>query len=185
MTLSERPRVAAAPPLDGAAPATHAPAAHARAASRPAGSALLVGSSGGHLAQLVALRDLWPVERRTWVTFDTPDAVSLLGDERVYWAYHPTTRSLRKLVRNTLLAWRVVRRTRPSLVISSGAAVALPFFVLARLHRIPTVYVEVYDRLDTATLTGRLCHPFTTLFLVQWEEQLALYPDAVVVGPLL
>jgi UDP-N-acetylglucosamine:LPS N-acetylglucosamine transferase len=155
------------------------------APARPAGSALLVGSSGGHLAQLLALRALWPAERRVWVTFDTPDAVSLLRDEQVFWAHHPTTRSLRKLIRNTLLAWRVLRRSRPSVVISSGAAVALPFFVLARLRGIPTVYVEVYDRMDTATLTGRLCHPFTSLFLVQWEEQRALYRDAVVVGPLL
>jgi UDP-N-acetylglucosamine:LPS N-acetylglucosamine transferase len=180
VTVSEAGR-----PVAPTALAAAIEAAPALAPSRPAGAALLVGSSGGHLAQLLALRELWPAERRTWVTFDTPDAVSLLRDEQVFWAHHPTTRSLRKLVRNTLLARRVLRRTRPAVVISSGAAVALPFFVLARLRRIPTVYVEVYDRLDTATLTGRLCRPFTTLFLVQWEEQRALYRDAVVVGPLL
>jgi UDP-N-acetylglucosamine:LPS N-acetylglucosamine transferase len=149
------------------------------------GHALLVGSSGGHLAQLRVVADLWPAERRTWVTFDTPDAVTLLVDEAVHWAHHPTTRSLPKLVRNTALAWRVLRRQRPDVVLSTGAAVAFPFFVLARLLRIPTVYIEVYDRIDTATLTGRLCRPFTSLFLVQWEEQRVLYPGAVVVGTLL
>jgi UDP-N-acetylglucosamine:LPS N-acetylglucosamine transferase len=180
MTLSETERHSASPLREESVPA--APVA---APSRPAGTALLVGSSGGHLAQLLALRELWPAERRAWVTFDTPDAVSLLRDERVFWAHHPTTRSLRKLIRNTLLAWRVLGRVRPAVVLSSGAAVAWPFFVLARLRRIPTAYIEVYDRLDTATLTGRLCRPFTSLFLVQWEEQRALYRDAVVVGPLL
>lgn len=177
MTLSEAERHTAAGPDVEPVPVARL--------SRPAGTALLVGSSGGHLAQLMVLCELWPAERRAWVTFDTPDAVSLLRDEQVFWAHHPTTRSLRKLIRNTLLAWRVLGRVRPTLVLSSGAAVALPFFVLARLRGIPTAYIEVYDRLDTATLTGRLCRPFTSLFLVQWEEQRALYRDAIVVGPLL
>jgi hypothetical protein len=149
------------------------------------GHALLVGSSGGHLAQLWAVARLWPVGRRSWVTFDTPDAVSLLAGEAVVWAHHPTTRSLTKLVRNTVLAWRVLRRSRPDVIVSTGAGVAVPFFVLGRLFGVPTVYIEVYDRIDTPTLTGRLCRPFTTLFLVQWEEQRRLYRDAVVVGPLL
>jgi Oligosaccharide biosynthesis protein Alg14 like len=147
--------------------------------------ALLVSSSGGHLAQLLAVAGLWALERRTWVTFDTPDAVSLLAGEQVVWAHHPTTRSVRKLLRNTLVAWRLLRRRRPDVIVSTGAAVAVPFFVLGRMFRIPTVYIEVYDRLDTATLTGRLCRPFSSLFLVQWEDQRRLYPSAVVVGPLL
>ena len=47
------------------------------------------------------------------------------------------------------------------------------------------MYVEVYDRIDTRTLTGRLCRPLTNLFCVQWEEQLQLYPGAVLIGELL
>ena len=49
--------------------------------------------------------------------------------------------------------------------------VAFPFFIVARILRIPTVYLEVYDRIDSPTLTGRLCRPFSSLFVVQWEEQ--------------
>ncbi len=147
--------------------------------------ALLVCSSGGHLAQLRVLADLWEPDHRVWVTFDTSDAVSLLDREEVVWAHHPTTRNIPNLVRNTVLALRLLHRRRPDLVVSTGAAVAFPFFVLARLRRIPTVYIEVYDRLDTPTLTGRLCRPLTSLFLVQWAEQLAFYPRAIVVGPLL
>lgn len=146
---------------------------------------LLVGSSGGHLAQLLALEPWWAAYRRMWVTFRTPDAMSLLSDEVVGWAYHPTTRNIPNLLRNSWLSARVLLRFRPRVVVSTGAGVALPFFVFARVLRIPTVYIEVYDRIDSPTLTGRLCRPFTSLFLVQWEEQRRFYPDAVVVGGLL
>lgn len=145
---------------------------------------LLVSSNGGHLAQLIALREWWSVRRRTWVTFDTPDAMSRLEGESVVAAHHPTTRNIRNLLRNTVLAWSVLRRVRPELVVSTGAAVALPFFVVARLHGIPTVYIEVYDRVDSRTLTGTLCRPFTTRFLVQSERQLDLYPDSTMLGRL-
>jgi UDP-N-acetylglucosamine:LPS N-acetylglucosamine transferase len=70
-------------------------------------------------------------------------------------------------------------------VVSTGAGVAFPFFVLARLLRIKTVYVEVYDRIESPTLTGRLCHPFSDLFLLQWEEQQRFYSKGRLIGRLL
>ncbi len=146
---------------------------------------LLVGSSGGHLAQMLALRPWWESRARTWVTFETQDAKSRLREEDVIWAYFPTTRNVRNFLRNLVLAIGVLRRTRPDLVVSTGAGVAVPFFLIARLMRIRTVYVEVYDRVDSRTLTGRLCRPLSSLFCVQWEEQAGLYKGSHVVGTLL
>ncbi len=151
----------------------------------PRAQLLLVGSAGGHLAQLIGLGPWWQEHDRTWVTFDKPDARSLLAQETVIWAHHPTTRNIGNLLRNLVLAVRETRRLRPDLVISTGAGVAVPFFVIAWLLRIPTVYVEVFDRVDSPTLTGRLCRPFTSRFCVQWPEQQALYRGSIVIGPLL
>jgi UDP-N-acetylglucosamine:LPS N-acetylglucosamine transferase len=150
--------------------------------SRPV---LLVSTQGGHLAQLLALREWWSSHDHLWVCPETPDVVDRLAGERVIRSYGPTTRSLWNLLRNAVLAIGVVRRERPSLVVSAGAGVAVPFFVMAWLLRIPTVFIEVYDRVDTPTLTGRLCGPFTTRRIVQWQSQLEFYPDARLVGPLL
>ncbi len=151
----------------------------------PRSRVLLVGSAGGHLAQLMRLEPWWQDHDRAWVTFDKPDARSLLAHETVVWAHHPTTRNLSNLTRNFVLAVREMRRIRPDLVVSTGAGVALPFFVLAWLRRVPTIYIEVFDRIDSPTLTGRLCRPFTTRFCVQWPEQQPLYKDSIVIGPLL
>lgn len=148
-------------------------------------SVLLVGSSGGHLAQLMALEP-WYARRRThWVTFRTPDAVSRLLGQSVTWAFFPTTRNVRNLVRNFGLAITDLRRERPELVVSTGAAVAFPYFLVARLLGIRTAYIEVYDRLDSPTLTGRLCRPLSSVFLVQWPEQRTFYPTAHLIGGLL
>jgi UDP-N-acetylglucosamine:LPS N-acetylglucosamine transferase len=171
------------------APAAAAPRAVAtprHAAAPPCRPVLFVCSGGGHLAQLQSLRPWWSTRQRAWVTCDNPHSRSLLEGEQVIWAHFPTTRNIVNLVRNTLLAIRLlVRRRRPAVIISTGAGVALPFFIIGRLVRVPTVYIEVYDRIDMPTLTGRLCRPFSSLFLVQWDDQGRIYPGAAVVGPLL
>jgi len=145
----------------------------------------LVGSSGGHLAHLLALEPMWGRYDRFWVTFETEDAVSLLAGERTYWCHHPTNRNLVNLCRNTLLAMRILARERPQLIVSSGAGAALPYFWLARLFGARTAFIEVLDRIDGPTLTGRLVRRFADRVLVQWPEQQAHYPGSILVGPLL
>jgi UDP-N-acetylglucosamine:LPS N-acetylglucosamine transferase len=151
--------------------------------SRP--KVLLVCSTGGHLTQMAALHDWWSRYERVWVTFHAPDAESMLAGERTVWAYSPTTRNIPNMIRNFRLAVSVLREERPKLVVSCGAGVAFPFFAAAQLFGAKTVYFEVYDRLDSPTLTGRLCRPLSDVFLVQWQEQLKYYPGSRLIGPLL
>jgi beta-1,4-N-acetylglucosaminyltransferase len=145
----------------------------------------VIASSGGHLTQLLVLQEFWTRYSRFWVTFDTLDATTALKTERAYWAHHPTNRNLWNLLRNTVLALKVLASERPTHVISTGAAVAIPFFWLGRLLGARTIYLEVFDRIDTPTLTGRIVAPVTDHFLVQWPEQLSLYKGAELVGPVL
>lgn len=146
---------------------------------------LLASSAGGHLAQLCRLEGWYSSRDVRWATFDLPDARSTLGDAEVIWAYRPTTRNVPNLLRNIRLAFREIRAHRPDVVISSGAAIAVPFFWVAKLFGVATIYVEVIDRFDTRTLTARLVSPVTDLFVVQDEEQLELFPGSHLIGRLL
>lgn len=146
---------------------------------------LFVCSLGGHLAQLYQLRPWWDRHERTWVTFGHPQAESLLQGERMITAFAPTTRNIPNALRNLRLAITTIRAERPDVVISDGAGVAFPFFVVARVLRVRTVYLEVYDRITRPTMTGRLCYPLASLFLLQWPEQAVSYPRGQVIGCLL
>jgi beta-1,4-N-acetylglucosaminyltransferase len=146
---------------------------------------LLVCSSGGHLAQLYQLRSWWERHDRTWVTFADAQATSLLRGERLVRAYSPTTRNVPNAIRNLRLALSTIRAERPDVVLSDGAGVAFPFFLVAKAVGVRTVYLEVYDRISRPTLTGKLCYPVTDLFLLQWPEQARSYPRGRVIGCLL
>lgn len=142
----------------------------------------LVGSSGGHLAHLYLLKPLWENKERFWVTFDKEDAKSILKEEHVFHCYYPTNRNLKNLIKNTFLALKVLRKEKPDVIISSGAAVAVPFFYLGKLFGAKTVYIEVFDRIDSPTLTGKLVYPVSDIFVVQWEEMKKVYPKAINLG---
>ncbi|MDR9854412.1 PssD/Cps14F family polysaccharide biosynthesis glycosyltransferase [Paenibacillus sp. VCA1] len=144
----------------------------------------LVGSSGGHLTHLLLLEEWWKEEERFWVTFQKEDSESALENEKVYWCFHPTNRNIYNLIRNTILAWKLLRKEKPDVLISSGAAVAVPFFYLGKLLGIKLVYLEVYDRITTPTLTGKLVYPIADAFLVQWEEQKKFYSKGHYMGGL-
>lgn len=142
----------------------------------------LVGSSGGHLTHLYMLKPFWKNTDRFWVTFDKEDARSLLQDERQYYCYYPTNRNIKALLINTFLALKVLLKERPDVIISSGAAVAVPFFYIGKLLGAKLVYVEVFDRIDKPTVTGKLVYPITDKFIVQWEEMKKVYPKAINLG---
>jgi len=139
---------------------------------------LLVCSTGGHLWQLNALRAAWEPFSRVWVTFDKSDARSLLRDEDVVFAYGPTNRSVKNLVRNLGVAWRVIARVRPTVVLTTGAGVAVPFAWIARLRGSRVVYVESFTRIDRPSLSCRLIAPAAHRIYAQWPELVRALPRA-------
>lgn len=141
-----------------------------------------VCSSGGHLTHLYLLKNFWKDKERFWVTFDKEDSKSLLSEERVYNCHFPTNRNIKNLIKNTLLAIRILRKERPDVIISSGAAIAVPFFYIGKIFSCKTVYIEVFDRVEDLTLTGKLVYPVSDTFIVQWEELREKYPKSINLG---
>jgi beta-1,4-N-acetylglucosaminyltransferase len=131
---------------------------------------LLVCSSGGHLQQLLALEGAWGKYSHVWVTFDKSDARSLLRDEPVVFAYWPTNRSVKNLLRNLVVAWRTLRAVRPRVVLSTGAGVAVPFAWLGRLRGAKVVFVDSFTRIEGPSLTCRLVAPIADRVYAQWPE---------------
>ncbi len=129
-----------------------------------------MSSTGGHLLQLVALRDAFEGFERVWVTFDAGDSRALLAGEEVVHAYSPTNRNARNLLRNVGLALRVVPRMRPAVVVTTGAGVAVPFAWVGRLFGARVVYVESLTRIERPSLTYRLIRPIVSRTYVQWPE---------------
>jgi beta-1,4-N-acetylglucosaminyltransferase len=146
---------------------------------------LLVASSGGHLLELLELVDHSGATDRHWVTFDKPDARVLLEGESVTYAFSPTNRHLGNLLRNLLLAVRMVFRMRPDAVITTGAGVGVPFVYAARAFGVKAIFIESLARIDGLSLSGRLVYPVASEFFVQWPELTERYRRGKYVGAII
>ncbi|AFZ29983.1 Oligosaccharide biosynthesis protein Alg14 like protein [Gloeocapsa sp. PCC 7428] len=143
---------------------------------------ILVCSTGGHFQAMQSLYPFWRNHQRIWVTFYSETTKTTLDAETVYWAWSPTNRNLVNLVRNVFLAWQVLSQETPHLVISTGAGVAVPFLILAKLLGSQTVFIESITRVKQLSLSARLALPFLDTLYVHWPQLQARYPKAEIIS---
>jgi UDP-N-acetylglucosamine transferase subunit ALG13 len=119
---------------------------------------LLVASTGGHLKQLHQLSSrLEGVPRPfRWATFDTPQSRSLLEGERVDFVPFVGGRDPANVARNLAHARRILGQGDVEAIVSTGSAIALPFFGLGRARRLRCHYIESAARSEGPSLTGKL-----------------------------
>ena len=152
---------------------------------QPSGRVMLVCSPGGHLLQLLSLEPAYEDLEATWVTLPGADVEHLLAGRDVLVAHGPTNRSLVKLLNNLPFAWNAVRRRDPDVIVSTGAGLAVPFFVIGRLLGRRLVYVESLTRSETLSVSGRLVYPLADRFFVQWPQLARRYRKARYEGSVL
>lgn len=122
------------------------------------GRTLLVASPGGHLDELY---DFVPRldgvgTDRVWVTARTPQTRCILDAEVTEWVAPVASRQGVRALARLPQAISLVRRYRPDLVVSTGAALATPYLVAARMLGVETHYIESATRMDGPSLTGRI-----------------------------
>lgn len=183
-TYLERARVANERPETGQEPLDIDREAFELANAEPSvkGRALLVCSPGGHLVQMLSLEPAWRGLETKWVTLPGADVDYLLEDEDVVLGKGPTNRSIKNLIRNIWIAWRTLRDYKPDVILSTGAALAVPFFLIGRLHGRRCVYVESFTRINDLSASGRMVYPLAHAFFVQWPSLTKRFRKAVHVG---
>lgn len=100
---------------------------------------------------------------------------------RMYW--EPLWRTLHRWPPAFLEALRKVPGSLSAMV-NCGNNHAIPLSFAAWLKGVPVVNVESSVRFSSPGRTQAIVGRFAAVTLVQWEEQLKIHPEAVVVGPL-
>ena len=77
-----------------------------------------------------------------------------------------------------LECFRIYRKYNPSVVISTGSYIAVPLFIMAKIHRAKTIFIESNAMVYSKTTTGKLVEHFSDKIYVQWPEMLNIYQQA-------
>jgi UDP-N-acetylglucosamine:LPS N-acetylglucosamine transferase len=139
---------------------------------------LLVCNPGGHFSTMMGLKNFWSAYQREWVTYPKFDTQTLLEKEVVHWVKMQEARMVGKACVNFLKAMIILRKSKPDLLVCTGASLAVPFIFVSKLYGIKTVFVESISRSSGLSLSGRLVYNLVDEFYVQWPECVERYPKA-------
>ena len=142
----------------------------------------LVASAGGHLSQL--LKIVQSVARYEVFVVTTSEAVrenlKRFGD--VYVVGECNRQHGLQVVRVFLKCLEIIRRERPDVILSTGAAAGCICCFLGKLMGARVVWVDSITNVDRLSLSGRMVRRIADLFLVQWPELAKKYRGAQYVG---
>lgn len=147
--------------------------------------ACLVASAGGHLSQLLRLKDSW----NSCDTFCITTSNTVRGKLQEYRGVYVVGECNREhpfrlgivLVRCIY----AILRERPDVVISTGAAVGCIVCFLAKLLRAKVIWIDSIANVERISLSGRMVRYISDLFLVQWPELAEQYAHVEYVGALI
>ncbi|WP_328994649.1 hypothetical protein OG394_09195 [Kribbella sp. NBC_01245] len=122
---------------------------------------MLVCSTGGHLTELLhwAQRISPTPTERIWVTHDRANAHDIaMRDPAATVRFVRPIEPKQAFTAATVVprALRLIRREKPDLIVSTGAAIAVPFAIAARALGTPLHYIESATRILGPSLTGRI-----------------------------
>lgn len=143
-----------------------------------------IASAGGHLEEIERLKR---VEKKydSFLITEAGEFSKTNFCKKKYYLSQMNRRQLAflpKFIALFIRSFTILIREKPDFIITTGALIAYPFCVWAKLMGIKVVYVESFARVKRPSLTGRLLYNFSDLFIVQWEDMLKLYPKSVLGG---
>jgi UDP-N-acetylglucosamine:LPS N-acetylglucosamine transferase len=139
---------------------------------------MATASAGGHWVQLMRLRPSWSGLDVTYVTTDpgleTPLRQGAAKTNDVIQGFHCVVEANRwnkmRLVRQLLQLVRIILKTRPDVIITTGAAPGYFALRLGRLVGARTIWIDSIANADEMSLSGQRIRPHADLWLTQWDH---------------
>lgn len=147
---------------------------------------LFISSTGGHLSEMLQLKEMFnnyeyyivteKTKSNLWLKDKYKNHVSYLvyGTKDYQLFIYPF-----KLLYNCFKSLFIYLKFHPDYIITTGTHTAGPMFLIGRIFGSRCIYIETFANISTKTVTGRLLYPFASRFIVQWESMKKNYPKAI------
>jgi len=132
----------------------------------------LICSQGGHLIEMLCLIEAFKRQDLFFITYKNPTTEQL---EYKRYLIENIGTSLSKMIKTFFQTFSILKKEKPDLIVSTGAEIAIPFYITAKLMRINTIYIESWCRVKTKSGTGRILYYISNVFLVQWPNMAKKY----------
>ena len=141
----------------------------------------LACSAGGHLTEMLQLKEFYKEKEHFFITFKRSDSESLAKKEKVFFAELPRRNPFATL-KSFFQCLKIIRKENPKIIISTGADVGLVTCIAGKLLGKKIVFIESFCRPTKPGVSGKIAYLFADLFIYQWKELEKYYPKGVYGG---
>ncbi len=148
---------------------------------------ILICSDGGHLAQILELKELFTqydyllISEKTEATIELKEKYNIRflkgrpkGERGIMFWF--------SVLANMFLSLRLLLTHYPKVIITTGSHTAVPMCILGKLFFVKVVWILSYARINTKAKSASLIYPIADKFIVQWETAQKLYPNSIYLG---
>ena len=148
---------------------------------------LFISSTGGHLDELLQLKELFK-KYNSYIITEKTKSNNKLKDKyaNVYYLVYGTRRNI--LLYPFIFLFNIIKsfvlyfKIKPKVIVTTGTHTAVPMCYIAKMFRKKIIYIETFANRYSKTLAGKIIYPIADTFIVQWEEMLKIYPKAKYFG---
>ncbi|MES2492638.1 MAG: glycosyltransferase [Pseudomonadota bacterium] len=154
----------------------------------------LAGSGGGHVRQLLDLRPLWADRDYFFVTEDTALGRSIAADHHVAFVPHVALgqarlgapiHMLRAAINNVIRSAGIIWKTKPDVVITTGAGSVFFTSVWARILGAKIVTIDSFARFLAPSVFARAIGPISHVRIAQSPASAERWQNALCFDPFL
>lgn len=129
---------------------------------------MLVSASGGYFRYIQSLKSFWNnYSDRTWISIQTTTTEREIEDDHRYWGYSSTRKNLSNIIRNLILACKIIPQQRPKLVLSTGSGFSIFYLLIAKWFcHSKIIYIESKTRLQDISFSAWILMKLHVLDLI-------------------
>lgn len=149
---------------------------------------MLICSDGGHLAQILELKEMFIQYDYLLVTEKTPVTILLKDNYKIAYlksrskGKHRHLNFIGMLATNFFLSLRLLLRHYPKAIITTGSHTAVPMCFLGKLFRCKIIWILSFARVNSRAFSADIVYPISDRFIVQWPEMQHAYKKSIFLG---
>lgn len=149
---------------------------------------MLICSGGGHLAQILELKELFFKYDYLLVTEKSPATLPLEDKYNIKYLKTRPKGKKRNLtfffsvIVNFFLSAKLLISHYPKVIITTGSHTALPMCFIGKLFGSKVVWILSFARVDSRAFSADVVYPIADKFIVQWPETQKYYKKSIYLG---
>ena len=149
---------------------------------------ILICSDGGHLAQILELRDMFLNYNYLIVTEKSQATIPLKEKYNIRYLKGRSKGQKRNLsfifslIVNTFLSLKILIQHFPKAIITTGSHTAIPMCFLGKLLGAKIIWILSYARINSRAFSADIIYPIANKFIIQWPGVQKFYKKAIYLG---